>query len=578
MIRKVIAPVFIIAVLGATIYAQVAPTPVTTLAANTSGSTDVSSAPTNVSLTVGRSTLVDVGTPILRVSLTSSDIADALVTSSTQLLLHGKLPGTISMFIWERGGNIRRYEIAVRRDLSRLDEQLAQLLPGEAVRAESNGTRIVLSGSVTTKDILDRAVSLASGYVDKKDDVVSLLRVQDAPRSSQVLLRVRFAEVSRSALTELGVNLFTSGTGVSNTLGRVTTGQFSAPGFDGLQWTNAGNDFGSPVTSAQGTNTFSDFLNLFLLSEKYNLGAMIKALQTRGLLQSLAEPNLVAESGKEASFLAGGEFPIPVAQGAGTNIAISIQFKEFGVRLSFLPIVSGDHVHLKVRPEVSMLDFNNAVQLNGFRIPALTTRRTETELELNNGQTFAIAGLMNNSMTSTLQKIPGIGDIPILGQLFRSKSAQKDQTELVVIITPQILPANSVGVTSDLPRMSEPFLPAIPQSKSVAPPRPAFPPSGMSTAVPAPRVEEKKRPEPEPMTDRSQRSTEPALPPVPVADSSKKATDIPPIADASGKVADTTPSADTDKKGPDTTPTPDADKKVPDAKPIGDTASAGGEK
>ena len=174
---------------------------------------------------------------------------------------------------------------------------------------------------------------------------------------------------------------------------------------------------------------------------------MIKALQTKGQFQSLAEPNLVAESGKEASFLAGGEFPVPIAQGSGANLAISVPYKEFGVRLNFTPVIHGDRVHLKVRPEVSTLDFANGVLLNGFRIPALSTRRTETEVDLVDGQTFAIAGLINNTMNSTLQKIPGIGDIPILGLLFKSKAANKDQTELVVMITPEILPRNSPGVT-----------------------------------------------------------------------------------------------------------------------------------
>jgi hypothetical protein len=201
---------------------------------------------------------------------------------------------------------------------------------------------------------------------------------------------------------------------------------------------------------------------------------MVRLLQSRGMFQSLAEPNLVSESGKEASFLAGGEFPIPIAQGSGANIGVSIVFKEFGIRLTFTPTVIGDRVHLKVRPEVSTLDFANSVVLSGFRIPALTTRRTETQLELQNGQTFAIAGLMNNSVTSQLSKVPGIGDIPILGNLFKSKAANKQQTELIVMITPQILPNNSPGVSRDLPRIQEPYLPALPQQKSLPEPPPAF--------------------------------------------------------------------------------------------------------
>ena len=205
-------------------------------------------------------------------------------------------------------------------------------------------------------------------------------------------------------------------------------------------------------------------------------------MQQRGLFQSLAEPNLVAESGKEASFLAGGEFPVPVAQGSGANLAISVMFKEFGVRLNFTPTINGDRVHLKVKPEVSTLDFGNAVVLNGFRIPALSTRRTETEIELRNGQTFAIAGLLNNQMQSTMQKIPGIGDIPILGYLFRSKVANKEQTELVVMITPEILPADSPGVTNQLPRMPDTFMAPVSEKQAKPVPPPAFTPQSRSQA------------------------------------------------------------------------------------------------
>src|SRR5688572_16240921 len=407
-----------------------------------------------------------------------------MVTSTSQLLLHGKTPGTISMFVWERAGGVRRYDVSVGRDTARLSEQVKQLFPNENISVTSNGRDVVFSGSVPTKEMSERVTALGTSFVERKEDVVNLLQVQTRP-NSQVLLKVRFAEVSRSALTELGISLFTSPTGINNTIGRVTTQQFAAPGFDELNATKVGEDpfeFGAPVESASGKYTFSDFLNLFVLSERYDLGVLIKALSTRGLFQSLAEPNLVAESGKEASFLAGGEFPIPVAQAGGGN-AITIEFKEFGVRLNFTPTVDGDRIHLKVRPEVSTLDFANGIQLNGFRVPALVSRRTLTELELRNGQTFAIAGLLNNSMTSTMTKIPGIGDIPILGYLFRSKAAQKNRTELVVMITPQLLQEGSAGVTRDLPRLREPYLPALRDNEAIAPPPPPF--QG-STATPTP--------------------------------------------------------------------------------------------
>jgi pilus assembly protein CpaC len=469
-IVRVIAPILIIWVLSPTaLLAQAPPAPPVEAAVGA----ELEATP--VSLLVGRSTVIDTGSPIARVSLTSADIADALVTSPNQLLLNGKMPGTISMFVWQRGGALRRYEIAVQRDLARLQGQLKELFPTHTIDAHSNGRQIVLSGTVPDKDIVARVVDVAAGYVEKREDVVTLLQLPPAQpaRSNQVLLRVRFAEVSRSALTELGVSLFTGPTGIRNTLGRITTQQFPSTSFQEMEWSKSSSDFGAPVDAASGKFTFSDFLNFFVLSEKYDLGLLLRALQTRGLFQSLAEPNLVAESGKEASFLAGGEFPIPIAQGSGANIGISVQFKEFGVRLTFTPTVIGERVHLKVRPEVSVLDFNNAVVFSGFRIPALTTRRTETELELANGQTFAIAGLLNNSMTQTLARVPGIGDIPILGYLFRSKAARKDQTELVVMITPQILEQGSFGVTNQLPRLQEPYLPRLPENESLpTPPAP----------------------------------------------------------------------------------------------------------
>ncbi len=417
-----------------------------------------------VKLLVGRSTIIDVGSAIQRVSLTSADIADAVVTSSNQLLINGKMPGTISMYVWERSGGLKRYEVVVQRDLARLNDQMKELFPGETIEAQSSGKGIVLSGLVSSKDVVDKAANVAGGYVEKAAEVVNLIRLQEGPASNQVLLRVRFAEVSRSALTDLGASFFTGPNGYKNVIGRSTTQQYAAPVFDNSD-------------PEREKLVFSDFLNLFLFDTKHQLGTVIKALQTKGLFQSLAEPNLVAESGKEASFLAGGEFPVPIAQGSGNSVAISVQYKEFGVRLNFTPTVIGSRVHLKVRPEVSTLDFANGVVLQGFRIPALSTRRTETELELQDGQTFAIAGLMNNTINSTLQKIPGIGDIPILGLLFQSKAAQKNQTELVVMITPQILPRTSNGVTGNLPRTPEQFLPPVPAKKLIQPLPPAFTPS-----------------------------------------------------------------------------------------------------
>jgi pilus assembly protein CpaC len=394
-----------------------------------------------IDLMVGRSTVLNIGAAIGRVSLTVPDIADALVTAPSQLLIHGKKPGTISMFVWDKSGAISTFEVKVRHDLSALAAQLRQLFPGEEISVLGSGKDVVISGTVSSKYVVEKAADVAAGYVAKKEDVVNMLKQQEGVASSQVMLRVRFAEVSRSAMQELGVSFFAHGSGTSDQwFGRTNPG-IGGPEFD------------------DGKLVFSDFLNLFIFNSKENLGGVVRALSSKGLFQSLAEPNLIATNGKEASFLAGGEYPYPVVQsGSGTN-SVTITFKEFGVRLSFTPtVLGGDLVHLKVKPEVSSLDFANAVVIDGFRVPALSTRRTETEVELRDGQTFAIAGLMNNTLTNTMSKIPGIGDIPILGLLFKSKAHQKNQTELVVMITPSIIRKGQMGVSEGLPSLVEPYL------------------------------------------------------------------------------------------------------------------------
>ena len=420
-----------------------------------------------VDLLVGRSTVLRHGRPIKRVSLPKPEIADAMVTSPTEVLVHGKMPGTISLLVWGDNGDITTYDVVVRRDLSELEQRVRQLFPGEPILVSSNGDDVVLSGIVSSKYIVEKASSLATGYVEKADDVVNLLRQQEGLASNQILLRVRFAEVSRSAMQQLGATFFTGPAGYKDWVGRAGTQQFAAPDFD----------------TDKGGLVFSDFLNIFAFNTKENLGLVVRALKEKGLFQSLAEPNLVTQNGKEASFLAGGEYPYPVVQGTGGNAAVTIVFKEFGIRLRFTPTVIGnDLVHLKVAPEVSSLDFGNAVTFEGFRVPALSTRRTETEVELRDGQTFAIAGLMDNTVTQTLSKVPGIGDIPILGYLFRSRAYQKNSTELVVMITPQILRRDSTGVTPKLPDAVEPFL--GPERKTIPSPSPAFTPARPTDLTP----------------------------------------------------------------------------------------------
>jgi pilus assembly protein CpaC len=394
-----------------------------------------------IDLMVGRSTVLNVGSSIARVSLTVPDIADAMVTGPTQLLVHGKQPGTISLFVWDKEGAIKTFEVKVRRDLSALVTHLKQLFPGEDITVLGSGKDVVVSGTVTSKYVVEKAADVAAGYVEKKENVVNMLKQQEGVASNQVMLRVRFAEVSRSAMQELGATFFANG------YKNEWIGRTAPPGVPS-------GDF-----QKDGSITFSDFLNIFVFNAKEGLGGAVRALQNKGLFQSLAEPNLIATNGKEASFLAGGEYPYPVVQSGASSNSVTIMFKEFGIRLHFTPtVLGGDLIHLKVRPEVSALDFANAVTLDGFRVPALSTRRTETEVELRDGQTFAIAGLMNNTLTSSLGKIPGIGDIPILGLLFRSRAFQKNQTELVVMITPTIIRKGQMGASESLPSLVEPYL------------------------------------------------------------------------------------------------------------------------
>ena len=329
--------------------------------------------PTRVRLLVGRSTVVDVGTPIARVSLTSADVADAMVTSPNQLLVHGKTPGTISMFVWDRAGArapLRGHRPARPGAADRPDEAA---VPERADRGpeQRQATSCCPARSPARTSSRRRSTSRRLRREEGRSRHAAAGR-EDAP-SNQVLLRVRFAEVSRSALTELGVSLFTSPT-ASRTRSAASRRSSSRAAIRATwKWTKAGSDFGTGDQRRGQAHVQRLPEPVPLRRQKYDLGAVDQGAAEQGLFQSLAEPNLVAESGKEASFLAGGEFPIPVAQGSGANLGDQRgQFKEFGIRLNFTPTVNGDRVHLKVRPEVSTLDFANGVVLQGFRIPALT--------------------------------------------------------------------------------------------------------------------------------------------------------------------------------------------------------------
>ena len=372
-------------------------------------------------LTAGRSSVMTTDFDITRLAITNPAVADATAVQPREILLDGKSAGTVSLIIWGAGMR-RQYDVVVEPGVSTLQQQLQALFPGEDIKVDSNDEALILSGRVSSTAVMLKAGEIAKAS-SSKTKVMNMLRLPGTTGSQQVMLQVRFAEVNRNAVQELGVSFFTGPNGSHNFLARSTTEQFAAP------------DFNTTPNAQQ--LTFSDFLNLFVFNTKQNLGAVIRALQSKGYFQSLAEPNLIAYDGQEASFLAGGEFPVPVVQ--GISGAISIQWKEFGVRLKFTPTIAGDTIRLKVEPEVSSLDFNNGITLQGYRIPSLITRRAATDVELRDGQSFAIAGLLNNVTQENGSAVPLLSSLPIIGNLFKSKSDQKQQTELMVLITPQLV-------------------------------------------------------------------------------------------------------------------------------------------
>ena len=391
-----------------------------------------------ITLTMGGSTVLNTDFDITRIAVNNPAIAEATAVTPREILVDGKAPGRVSLIVW---GDQRRlqYDVLVEAPVPELHNQLRALFPGEPVNVSVSDEAIFLSGTVSTTQAAMRIAEVAQ-LTSAKRRLVNLMQVPGGPGNQQVMLQVRVAEVNRRAITELGASFFTSAVGFRDTIARTTTGQFAAPSFD------------------EDELTFTDFLNLFILDTRHNLGAVIRALKARGFFQSLAEPTLVAYNGQEASFLAGGEIPVPVPQ--GITGAVTILFKEFGVRLSFRPTIVGDTIRVWVRPEVSALDFSNGIDLGGFRVPALSTRRAETELELRDGQSFAIGGLLNNTTQDDVQKVPGLGDVPIIGALFRSKAERKERTELLVLVTPRLVQPLNPGELPPLPVIPSRFLDA----------------------------------------------------------------------------------------------------------------------
>jgi pilus assembly protein CpaC len=371
-----------------------------------------------VSVSKGASALLVNTTPIQRFSIGDPAIAEAVVVSPTEILINGKALGTTSLFLWDNTGAIKLYSVEVTADAPGLQRYLGSVLPGERIDVVASGNVVTLSGQVRDASVATRAVEIAKG------SGATIVDNLTTPEAVQVLLKVRFAEVNKSVIKEFRSQLATLNPQDLNSNG---------------DW------IGSSNTNPQ-NGSFSDgVVDLGLFNANASIELLIRALTSKGLLKSLAEPNLIALPGKEATFLAGGEFPYPSVQGGGGNNAVSIVFKEFGIRLKFTPTITRNgSIRLKVAPEVSALDFSNPLVFGGFTIPSLISRKTETEVEMRNGQYLAIAGLVDNRMTNNSTKIPFLGDIPILGQFFRSKDARQNRSELLVLVSPKlVLPSDT---------------------------------------------------------------------------------------------------------------------------------------
>jgi len=398
-----------------------------------------------LAVTVGKSVLVDSPQQIERISVANGDLAEAVAITPHEILINGKAAGETSMIVWQQGGNRLFFDLTVHRNDTRIDgirRELAQELGNQDVTLDLEGDSVFLRGTVPDLTAAGRAVEIASTL----GKPVNLLRVNIPGTDAQILLKVKFADVDRSATQQLGVNIFS--TGATGTIGGISTGQFSPPQL--LPQVSKGTG-GGATTSLTLTNA----LQVFLFRPDLNLGATIAALQSRNLLQILAEPNVLALNGHNASFLAGGEFPFPNLQGGGAGLgAVTIQFREFGVRINFTPTITPrGTIRLTVSPEVSSLDFANGLIFNGFTIPALSTRRVSTDIELDDGQTFAIGGLLDNRDTESFNKVPGLGDIPFFGKLFRSRQITKNNSELLVMVTPELVrPIPKGQPTPDLKR------------------------------------------------------------------------------------------------------------------------------
>lgn len=391
-----------------------------------------------LTVALNRSIIIESTVEVARADVVSGEIADVKPISPTQLLITGKSYGNTNVILWDKGDQQWVLELSVEVDLERFNAVLKKIDPQSDVQAYSVHGNIILTGRVSDAERADRMVELATLFLPTNETGETLRKVQnhlEIAGEQQVLLRCTVAEVSRKASRELSINGFLTGDNFKdgflvNQLGNINPIDIGAAG-SALVTSDI------PFLTGIDGIPISPQTTLSLGFPRVQMQLFIRALADNSLASILAEPNLVAISGETASFLAGGEFPIPVPQG---NQQVTIEFREFGVRLNFTPIVKGHQmIRLRVAPEVSELDFQAAVQIEGFLVPGLTSRAMETTVELGSGQTIAIAGLLSEQVRGLASRIPGIGDVPILGALFRSTQFQRSMTELVVLVTPEIV-------------------------------------------------------------------------------------------------------------------------------------------
>jgi pilus assembly protein CpaC len=422
-------------------------------------------------LLVGRSMFINTDNRIRRVYVSNPDVLDSFTSSPHQIVVTAKTAGVASLVLWDESGQSRAYLINSDLDVSNLHHALQEAFPNDTIRVEGHGGQVSLAGNVSSTETSEAAGKLAALF--SKDVANSLL--VNTKRTPQVRLKVRVIEIDRQRAQQLGFNFFGPGVNSFNT----STGQFGAVSVGATHPTGTS----APIAS-ESLLSLSSLLGLFYFNQDLQLGAAIQALWTKQIAQILAEPTLTALSGQKASFLSGGEFPYPVVQGGtGGFTSVTIQFRPYGVRVDFTPNVLDDGtIQLKVAPEVSALDYSNEVVISGYTIPAISTRRAETQIELKNGQSFCISGLLDNRTTNQLSKIPGIGDIPILGKLFQSRNESKSVEDLAVIVTPTLVDPLTDNPVPTQPATAIPFIETPKFDKGIAPSTP--PPQPQPQSVP----------------------------------------------------------------------------------------------